>query len=149
MEKMWTVEKMKMYSRYLIDKFPFLLPRHIYTDEVPKDYDYSYTELDEMPNGWRDAFGEQMCQEIKDDLVRSGLLYRYRVMQIKEKYGQLRWYDAVSTQKIASEIIPKYEKLSKHTCIRCGSPAIVRVDRIYPYCYECAAHVMQQIASRR
>ena len=35
------------------------MPRNRWTGEVPEDYDYSYTELDSMPDGWRKAFGEQ------------------------------------------------------------------------------------------
>ena len=45
----------------LIERFPFLIPRNRWTGKVPEDYDYSYTELDSMPDGWRKAFGEQMC----------------------------------------------------------------------------------------
>lgn len=47
----------------------------------------TYTELDAMPKGWRKCFGIQMCKEIKASLKRSNYLYKYRIMQIKEKYG--------------------------------------------------------------
>ena len=80
-------------NKKLIEKFPFLLPRNRFTDKVPKDYDYSYTELDDMPDGWRKAFGIQMCQEIRDDLIQFDYLDKYRIVQIKEKFGGLRWYD--------------------------------------------------------
>lgn len=40
-----------MTNKELVEEFPFLLPRNRFTGEVPKDYDYSYTELDAMPEG--------------------------------------------------------------------------------------------------
>ncbi|MBO7693469.1 MAG: hypothetical protein J6T10_12635 [Methanobrevibacter sp.] len=98
-----------------------------------------YTELDEMPNGWREAFGLQMCEEIKQELKRHrGALRRYRILEIKEKYGGLRWYDAWSTDKILNEIIPKYKQLSYKTCINCGKPAkYISKGWISPYCEDC------------
>ena len=50
----------------------------------------TYTELDSMDAGWRKAFGIQMCKEIKQALLDAGgrkLLHRYRISQIKEKWG--------------------------------------------------------------
>ena len=39
-----------------------------------KEWDYEYTELDCMPDGWRIAFGEQLCAELKAELERAGIL---------------------------------------------------------------------------
>ncbi len=47
----------KESNQKLIERFPFLIPRNRWTGKVPEDYDYSYTELDSMPDGWRKAFG--------------------------------------------------------------------------------------------
>lgn len=47
----------------------------------------SYTELDAMPDGWRKVFGIQMCKEIKQELKKYNYLYKYRITQIKEKFG--------------------------------------------------------------
>lgn len=128
----------KEYNKQLVEKYPFLLPRNRWTGKVPADYDYSYTELDDMPDDWRKAFGEQMCEEIKQELEEKGLLDQYRISQIKEKYGVLRWYDFGCTEKIWTEIIPKYQKLSTRTCIKCGKPATkVTLGWISPYCDEC------------
>lgn len=52
----------KESNQELIERFPFLIPRNRWTGKVPEDYDYSYTELDSMPDGWRKAFGEQMLR---------------------------------------------------------------------------------------
>lgn len=101
----------------------------------------SFTELDSMSAGWRKAFGIKMCKEIKKALLKDGglkLLYSYRIMQIKEKYGTLRWYDGYSTKKVL-DIINKYEQISAKTCICCGKSAIGRsTGWILPYCAECA-----------
>lgn len=126
------------YNKQLCEKYPFLLPRNRWTGLVHPDYDYSYTELDAMPNGWRKAFGEQMCEEIKEELEKHNILDKYRISQIKEKYGRLCWYDFGCTEKMLHEIIPKYEELSKHTCICCGKPATkMTLGWISPYCDDC------------
>jgi hypothetical protein len=122
----------KKKNKELIAEYPFLLPRNRFTGEVDLDYNYAYTELDAMPEGWRKAFGEQMCKEIKNALGKN--LNNYRIMQIKEKFGSLRWYDNGATEKV-NRIISKYEILSAVTCIECGEPA-TRVTKgwISPFC---------------
>lgn len=106
-------------NKQLIEEFPFLLPRNRWTGKVSEDYDYTYTELDALPDGWRKAFGIQMCQEIKDSLIKSNYLDEYRIMQIKEKYGTLRWYDGGHPKEVG-DIISKYEYLSMCYCHACG-----------------------------
>ena len=100
-----------------------------------------YTELDALDKGWRKAFGIRICKDIKRSLLREGgrkRLKEYRIMQIKEKYGFLHWYDANGNIEIMREIIPKYEELSYHTCINCGKPATKRsTGWICPYCDDC------------
>lgn len=131
-------------NKVLIERYPFLLPRNRLTDEVVGDYDYHYTELDAMPEGWRIAFGEQMCEEIREELIKAGCLDEYRISQIKEKYGSLCWYDFGATEKMLREIIPKYSKLSERTCIRCGKPA-TKISQFWisPWCDECAETIKQ------
>ena len=53
----------KESNQKLIERFPFLIPRNRWTGKIPEDYDYSYTELDSMPDGWRKAFGSK-CVKI-------------------------------------------------------------------------------------
>ena len=140
----------------LCKKYPFLIPWNrrsgtLITEgqsygywpgtaiEVPK-YDFEYTELDMMPEGWRIAFGEKMCEEIKDALLREGgetALHEYRIADIKEKFGCLCWYDYYSSEEIEM-IIRKYELISMNTCINCGKEATrVTTGWISPYCDEC------------
>lgn len=95
------------------------------------------TEMDAMDGGWRKAFGKEMLKEIKTELKRAGMLRTYRIMQIKEKWGELCWYDSGGTHELF-EIIQKYEGESYRTCICCGKPAQYRTTGyVLPYCEDC------------
>lgn len=121
-------------NKILVNKYPFLLPRNVWTGEVPDNYDYSYTELDDMPEGWRIAFGESFLEELKTAL--GDYAPNYRISQIKEKWGGLRWYDFGRTEE-AEKIISKYEQLSETICIVCGKPAVaMTAGWIVPVCAE-------------
>lgn len=129
-----TTEEIKR-NKELIKEYPFLLPRNRWTGKVVEDYDYSYTEIDAMPIGWRKAFGDQMLKELKEAL--GDFADKYRITQIKEKYGELRWYDFGNTKE-GFEVISKYQKLSNYTCIVCGKPATkVTTGWISPFCDDC------------
>ena len=94
----------------------------------------THTELDAMPCGWRKAFGIQMCKDLRKQLWKEGNLFKYRITQIKEKWGVLCWYNETASKEVY-EIIKKYEKLSRNTCIVCGEPATKISDGwISPYC---------------
>ena len=144
-------------NKRLCEMYPFLIPWNrwsgkLITDcmngekgywpgnptEIP-EYDWTYTELDAMPTGWRKAFGIQMCEELREALIEDDDLYRYRVVQCKEKYGSLRWYN--NGTKIGSrvpDIERKYESMSVCTCIICGKPATkITTGWIEPYCDDC------------
>lgn len=114
----------KEENKKLIEQYPFLLPHNRWTDEVPKDYDYSYTELIDFPDGWFKAFGKEMLEELKEELIKHDYLYDFRIMQIKEKYGGLRFYTGlVPKDSKIFEIISDYEGKSYHHCMYCGQPA--------------------------
>lgn len=116
----------------------------------------TYTELDALDKGWRTKFGNDICKEIKHSLIYTyisklsnnysvydyikayikgiKLLYDYRITQIKEKWGQLEWYDSYTTDDIQN-IINKYQDISYNTCIVCGKKAVYRTNGyILPYC---------------
>jgi len=149
------MERTKEENKALCECYPFLIPWNRWSgkriteaqdggywpgkpDDVP-EYDYEYTEADEMPDGWWIAFGEQMCEEIRDALIEDGDLDRYRVVQIKEKYGALCWYDnGVKINSRVHDIIRKYENISAYTCIVCGKPATkITLGWISPFCDDC------------
>lgn len=87
------LNKIVTYNKELLDKYSWLRPTNRWTGEGTEDYDYTYTELDAMPSGWRLAFGEDICREIHLELVKYNFVDNYKILQIKEKYGSLRWYD--------------------------------------------------------
>lgn len=128
-------------NKILVEKYPFLLPRNRFSGAVVQDYDYSFTELDDMPIGWRIAFGDAMLQELAASL--GDYAAKYRIVQIKEKFGGLRWYDnGVPAVSGAYEIIRKYQYMSYYTCINCGQSATkISLGWISPYCDACAARM--------
>lgn len=152
------MNKTQKENKLLCERYPFLIPWNRWSGmriteaqnggywpgnptAIP-DYNYEYTELDNMPDGWLSAFGVQMCEEIREALIEDGDLDRYRVEQIKEKYGGLRWYD--NGCKVGSrvhDIVRKYEYMSQETCIVCGKPATrITLGWISPFCDECCVN---------
>ena len=141
-------------NRRLCERYPFLIPRNRFSGmriteagnggfwpgnpEAIPPYDYQYTELDDMPDGWRIAFGIQMLEELREELIRHDCLDKYMIVQIKEKYGFMHWYDSGNTEH-GREIIEKYADMSKRICIDCGKPArFISTGWIRPLCGECA-----------
>jgi hypothetical protein len=62
--------KEQRQNKKLIKRYPFLLPRNVFTDEVPEEYDYSYIRgIGELPKGWEKLF-LQMCEDIRTPLVK-------------------------------------------------------------------------------
>ena len=112
-------KKLKLYNMKLCERYPFLIPRNVWTDKIIDGFNYNYTNLDSMPPGWKKAFGVLMCEEIRNALIKDDLLDKYRILQIKEKYGGLRWYSNFYTSELR-DIICKYEYISEHICDRCG-----------------------------
>ena len=128
-----------MTNTELVERYPFLALKNVWTGIIIEGYDPEIdgTYLDNMPDGWRIAFGEQMCEEIREALLKANYLDKYFITQIKEKYGSLRWYDTGATEEVY-KIIAKYEELSKRTCCVCGKPATkITRDWICPYCDDC------------
>lgn len=114
-----------MKNKELIEKYPWLQIRNVWTGELVEPEDYEFTWLDDLPNGWRKAFGLQMVKELDKILRKANYQNEYRIVQIKEKYGELRWYDNGVPKTISKEYckwLTKYEELSKHTCLVCGKP---------------------------
>lgn len=142
-------EEVIAFNKKLVEEYPFLLPRNRFSGEVVDDYDYTFTEMDSMPDGWRIAFGDDLLKELKEELVKYDFLDKYRIMQIKEKWGGLRWYDGCcpADSKIF-DITGKYENLSYKYCINCGSSDIVEVRDWYgPLCQHCLDEMNERLES--
>lgn len=145
----------KKKNRELCERYPFLIPWNRWSGvliteagnggfypgdpETKVEYDWEFTELDSMPTGWRKAFGEQMCEEIRQALIEDDELDSWRIVQLKEKYGGMRLYDnGYKRGSRVPGIIDKYSLLSERTCIKCGKPATrITTGWICPYCDEC------------
>lgn len=126
----------------IIEKYPFLsLEWGEDNDKAPNETpDCRYTWLDDFPIGWRKAFAFQMMDEVKAELERNGDMDSFQIMQIKEKYGELRFYYVGTTEgSLLHDIVHKYSVISRHVCIKCGNPnaRMVYAGWISPYCREC------------
>lgn len=129
-----------MLNKSLIEKYPWLIPRSRRTGKVTDHYDYTWTELDAMPKGWREAFGELLCKEIQEELEKYDFVEKYMIIQIKEKDAELRWYDdGYPSGSKLHDIISNYSALSSYICIRCGKLDVPCVGNgwIVPMCENC------------
>lgn len=133
--------KIRRRNKRLCERYPFLIPRNDFTDKISFfDKRYSYTLADDFPKGWWKSFGIMLCEELREDLIKHNFLYEYRIVQIKEKFGELRIYDnGVPTGSKAWDIIRKYTHLSSNICISCGKPDVPMIGRgwFMPECFEC------------
>ena len=137
-------QKIYDYNKELVERYPFLWPRKWNGEKLDLDiWGYDGSELDWMPDGWRIAFGDEMMEELAEELKKYDWLDKYFPVQIKEKYGTLRWYDnGWPDGSRIPEIIQKYEHLSYSTCINCGDPARwISKGWISPYCTRCAEKI--------
>ena len=154
MNKRIKKKKLLMENKWLCKRYPFLIPRNHWTGVKVWDgknkgtwryaRPYSFTELDTMPRGWAKAFGIKLCEELREELIKYNYLNKYRILDIKEKYGMLCWYDTgYPADSKVDEIIQFYEDLSAYTCIRCGRPGeIVNNNGWYePLCDKCREEV--------
>lgn len=124
-------------NKRLVERYPFLEMKRWDSSEPS---DYHSTLLDCMPVGWKKTLGIQLCEELREELLRidPSLLYKYRVSQVKEKYGSLRWYDGSYSDQM-DDIVSKFEDISQYTCIVCGKINVPILDDgwISPCCTEC------------
>lgn len=138
-DKLSETEKIKE-NKKLIEEYPFLLPKNVWTGELVDNYDYSWTLLDEVPKGWRISIMPLFLPELRDELIKFDYLDKYFITQIKEKYGELRWYDSgyPSGSKV-NDIIEIYSYLSGNICIECGKPDVPMIKDwwVSPYCLNC------------
>ena len=120
----------KIRNYFLIKKYPFIECRNVWNNSKI-DHKYEYTWLDDLPKGWRKRFGEDICKDLKSLFTQIDSIDfsdKYKITQIKEKYGQLRWYDTGVPTVISEqydEVMQKYEELSEHTCTVCGKSGYI------------------------
>ena len=129
------------YNKALLEKYPWLTPYNVWTGKLDENYNYESTWADDIPDGWRLAFGDQMLEELSQLLKKYNIEKDYSIVQIKEKFGGLRWYDNGFSEKGSKEYfnwLHKYEKLSSYYCIKCGKKGKMREGYyIIPLCDKC------------
>ena len=108
----------------LIDYFPFLYPRNVWTDKPIEDYEYDWClGVDELPEGWQRLF-LLYCKHMRKELILHEFLDKFRFSQIKEKYGEMRLYNnGVPKDSVCSDLEYIYMHLSTYVCQDCGKPA--------------------------
>ena len=100
-------------NRGLIEEYPWL------------DVGYEpLTLVNMLPIGWSGLILD-MCKEIKEELVKHDLVSKYEVIEAKEKWYGLSWYDALSDlspmPSVITDIVCKYEMQSREVCMMCGA----------------------------
>ena len=150
--------KTRKYNKWLCQRYPFLIPRSVWTDKVMwsrdkyyakvhghKDYNqfkkFSYTLAEDFMPGWWKAFGLMFCEELRKDLIKCNYLYKFRFVQIKEKYAGLRAYcNGAPMESKVFEIIDKYEFISNYVCEYCGAPDTAQINNygwLMTICEDC------------
>jgi len=118
-------------------KYKWLQVRNVWSGELIDGVSWE----EEVPDGWYKAFGKEMIEELNDLLEKYNFVDKYQIIQIKEKYAELRWYDnGVPLEMVEeyNEWLKKYEWLSYKTCINCGKPAThMTKGWINPLCDDC------------
>ena len=84
--------------------------------------DEQFTLLDTLPTGWHSLILD-MCKEIKQALPKE-LVNKYQVVEAKEKWYGLSWYDGLDDLSpmpfTITDIVCKYEVQSREVCTMCG-----------------------------
>lgn len=134
------IGKIIVENKAIIAEFPFLKPTYAWSGEEIEDYDYTWTELDEAPKGWKDL-QLRFFREVTPILKKADYFDKYRIVQNKEKWGYWHLYINGIPTEISEEyyeILSKYEEESEHTCISCGKEGkMTYCGWISPFCKEC------------
>ena len=127
-------------NKNLLEKYPFLKLRSVWTSEMLDDESESDDEtwLDALEEGWKIRFGIPFIEDLNEVLTKNNCVNDYQIIQVKEKWGQLRWYDYGAPEEW-DDHMNAWEYISEHTCKKCGKfPVPMRDDGwISPWCDEC------------
>ena len=118
-----------------IRKYPFLQVRKIDDTPIP-----GACYLDGMPKGWIKAFADPMLEDFAKAMEEDGLdMKDVRIIDVKEKYGSLRWYwGCTHNSKKLEELTTLYENVASAFCARCGKhPVMMTKGYILPLCEHC------------
>lgn len=127
-------EELGISDNELLEKYPFTQAKNDWTG-TPLDF----TWYGLIPKGWRKGFGKELLEEMETEYngFSDELKSMWIVLQVKEKYSELRIYTGPATQNMY-DIIDKYTIQSRRTCMSCGAPCKQRgTGWVYTLCDEC------------
>jgi hypothetical protein len=112
----------------LIEQFPWLNPREDWSnDYIQFDGEEDvWTELDDLPEGWKEGFLEDMLTEIDEVLNEYDCVEDYRVLRAENKMGLFKWDHAgytLDAKEDLDRIVKLYKKVANETCMECGMRA--------------------------
>ena len=127
----------RLRNKKLIARYPWIRPVGWHYERLKT---YNFTMYDDVPRGWKRAFGKIMLEEYRDVLKRHGYLDIFQWVQVKEKYGTLRLYSNAAPKEVL-ELEQKYDYISGFFCISCGrmnSPVLTNgwVEPLCKVCYD-------------
>lgn len=136
------IKRRRIKNRKFIKRYPFAQPYDWFGWRIsPKIHKYDFTAWDDIPQGWRRAFGNQLAEDLmaacKESHVPPSDL---GFIQIKEKYGSLRMYPIRLISDKIDRVIDDYGYISEYCCIYCGRPDVGSVSSrgwIFPACKTC------------
>lgn len=120
-----------------------------YQNDLRAIFNDKMWEADFLYDGW-----QKFVPQMMDDLFNALGPYveDFMVHQIKEKYGSLTIYwgwkhrdytdeennDRKEIDDTVKSIVEKYRKISDHTCVQCGSKAVLlSTGWVLPFCDDC------------
>lgn len=150
----------RIANAMLCVRYPFMAPRSDWTDELlwnradtANGYDvewankeFAYTYLSDFPSGWQHRIALPLLEDIRSALYSpsrrewSENLARFDVLQIKEKFGELRFYCGGAKNDLPSDVIDVYTELSRSLCLSCGRAYGTRFQAHgwwHPICFAC------------
>ena len=125
----------RLRNKKLIARYPWIRPVDWRLRSI-KGYDF--TMYDDVPVGWKRAFGKIMLEDYREVLIKNDFLHRFQWVQVKEKYGTLRLYSNGAPKEVL-ELESKYDYISGYICISCGRLNVPMLTGgwVEPLCENC------------
>lgn len=122
-------------NKKLVKRYPWIAIVDWHRNNVK---DYSYTMYDDVPNGWKRAFGKIMLEEYREVLIRNHYLNDFQWIEVKEKYGTLRLYSNDAPGEVL-RLESKYDYISGFFCLSCGriNSPVLTDGWVEPLCEDC------------
>lgn len=128
-------------NKELIDKYPFLWPRYLdsyYFGEKWEPYDYNYTELNNLPDGWVNSWVPKFLDDVKNILIKKNLLDDYFIVRfVHTLWNKINYKANIDIPEI-TELVKKYSNKLNNYCMFCGKPPVYKSTWGFYACKECA-----------